>query len=127
MVISLSFKRQYWYNLTYFLVCLCTYVFALINYISFQGFDHHVRHEHNMWSYIFFFIHLNGTKVNDYTALEMFVHKLVSLYSPNGQYHKISEYDQDMCKSQTTDQSQDQNEETLKYRQKDKSLETRRQ
>ncbi|KAH3824475.1 hypothetical protein DPMN_126311 [Dreissena polymorpha] len=32
-----------------------------------------------MWSYIFFFIHLNGTKINDYTALEMFVYKLVSL------------------------------------------------
>ena len=70
--------------------------FTLIYYISFQGFDHHVRHEHNMWSYIFFFIHLNGTKVNDYTALEMFVHKLVSLYSQNGQCHEISEYDQNM-------------------------------
>lgn len=32
-----------------------------------------------MWAYIFFFIHLNGTKVNDYTALEMFVFKLVSV------------------------------------------------
>ncbi|GFR59759.1 inositol 1,4,5-trisphosphate receptor type 1 [Elysia marginata] len=42
-----------------------------------KGFDHHVRHEHNMWAYIFFFIHLNGTKVNDYTALEMFVFKLL--------------------------------------------------
>ncbi|XP_078335085.1 inositol 1,4,5-trisphosphate-gated calcium channel ITPR2-like [Crassostrea virginica] len=42
-----------------------------------KGFDHHVRFEHNMWSYIFFFIHLHGTKVNDYTALEMFVHKLL--------------------------------------------------
>ncbi|KAL4233980.1 hypothetical protein ACF0H5_005635 [Mactra antiquata] len=42
-----------------------------------KGFDHHVRHEHNMWAYIFFFIHLNGTKVNDYTALEMYVYKLL--------------------------------------------------
>lgn len=42
-----------------------------------KGFDHHVRYEHNMWSYIFFFIHLNGTKVNDYTALEMYVFKLL--------------------------------------------------
>ncbi|BFZ19742.1 hypothetical protein BsWGS_22781 [Bradybaena similaris] len=42
-----------------------------------KGFDHHVRHEHNMWSYIFFFIHLNGTKINDYTAMEMFVFKLL--------------------------------------------------
>lgn len=38
-----------------------------------------MRFEHNMWAYIFFFIHLNGTKVNDYTALEMFVFKLVSV------------------------------------------------
>ncbi|ESO91009.1 hypothetical protein LOTGIDRAFT_163525 [Lottia gigantea] len=42
-----------------------------------KGFDHHVRYEHNMWAYIFFFIHLNGTKVNDYTALEMYVYKLL--------------------------------------------------
>ncbi|XP_055955374.1 inositol 1,4,5-trisphosphate receptor type 1 [Patella vulgata] len=42
-----------------------------------KGFDHHVRHEHNMWAYIFCFIHLNGTKVNDYTALEMYVYKLL--------------------------------------------------
>ncbi|CAG2222632.1 unnamed protein product [Mytilus edulis] len=42
-----------------------------------KGFDHHVRHEHNMWAYVFFFIHLNGTKVNDYTALEMYVYKLL--------------------------------------------------
>ncbi|XP_041375499.1 inositol 1,4,5-trisphosphate receptor type 3-like [Gigantopelta aegis] len=42
-----------------------------------KGFDHHVRYEHNMWAYIFFFIHLNGTKANDYTALEMFVYKLL--------------------------------------------------
>ena len=50
---------------------------TLSKMIYFQGFDHHVRQEHNMWSYIFFFIHLNGTKVNDYTALEMYVYKLV--------------------------------------------------
>ena len=67
-------------------------------YLLFQGFEHHVRQEHNMWSYIFFFIHLNGTKVNDYTALEMYVHKLVSKEheklalsaSYNGTYLSIS-------------------------------------
>ncbi|XP_021341779.1 inositol 1,4,5-trisphosphate receptor type 2-like [Mizuhopecten yessoensis] len=42
-----------------------------------KGFDHHVQHEHNMWAYIFFFIHLNGTKINDFTALELYVHKLL--------------------------------------------------
>ncbi|XP_060552412.1 inositol 1,4,5-trisphosphate receptor type 2-like [Ruditapes philippinarum] len=40
-----------------------------------NGFEQHVRHEHNMWAYIFFFIHLDGTKLNDYTALEMYVFK----------------------------------------------------
>ncbi|KAL4233979.1 hypothetical protein ACF0H5_005634 [Mactra antiquata] len=40
-----------------------------------KGFNHHVRYEHNMWAYIFFFIHLEGTKLNDFTALEMYVYK----------------------------------------------------
>lgn len=43
-----------------------------------QGFDYHVRNEHNMWSYVFFFIHLNDMKTSDYTAIELFVSKLVS-------------------------------------------------
>lgn len=42
-----------------------------------KGFEHHVTQEHNMWAYIFFFIHLNGTKVNDYNALEMYVFRLL--------------------------------------------------
>ena len=33
--------------------------------------------EHNMWAYIFFFIHLDDTKPNDYTALELYVYELV--------------------------------------------------
>eukprot|EP00106_Octopus_bimaculoides_P022967 XP_014790409.1 PREDICTED: inositol 1,4,5-trisphosphate receptor-like protein A [Octopus bimaculoides] len=43
-----------------------------------KGFEHHVTYEHNMWAYIFFFIHLNGTKVNDYNALEMYVFRLLN-------------------------------------------------
>ncbi|XP_036354795.1 inositol 1,4,5-trisphosphate receptor type 3-like, partial [Octopus sinensis] len=43
-----------------------------------KGFEHHVMYEHNMWAYIFFFIHLNGTKVNDYNALEMYVFRLLN-------------------------------------------------
>lgn len=43
-----------------------------------QGFSHHVRQEHNMWAYIFFFIHLDDTKPNDYTALDLYVSSLVS-------------------------------------------------
>ncbi|XP_074663089.1 inositol 1,4,5-trisphosphate-gated calcium channel ITPR3-like [Tubulanus polymorphus] len=41
------------------------------------GFESHVRNEHNMWSYIFFFIHLDDTKHNDYTALELHVYQLL--------------------------------------------------
>lgn len=42
-----------------------------------KGFDYHVRNEHNMWSYVFFFIHLNDMKTSDYTAIELFVSKLL--------------------------------------------------
>ena len=45
----------------------------------FQGFDHHIGNEHHIWAYIFFFIHLHDTKQSDYTALELFVFKLVSI------------------------------------------------
>ncbi|KAH3769470.1 hypothetical protein DPMN_170739 [Dreissena polymorpha] len=40
-----------------------------------KGFDYHVRNEHNMWSYVFFFIHLNDMKTSDYTAIELYVSK----------------------------------------------------
>ncbi|XP_053402419.1 inositol 1,4,5-trisphosphate receptor type 1-like isoform X7 [Mercenaria mercenaria] len=42
-----------------------------------KGFDFHVRNEHNMWSYVFFFIHLNDMKTSDYTAIELYVSKLL--------------------------------------------------
>ena len=42
-----------------------------------QGFGNHVKTEHNMWAYIFFFIHLDDIKTNDYTAMELYVHRLV--------------------------------------------------
>ena len=42
-----------------------------------QGFDNHIKHEHPIWAYIFFFIHLHDTKKSDYTALELYVFKLV--------------------------------------------------
>lgn len=44
-----------------------------------QGFIHHVKNEHNMWAYIFFLIHLDDTKPNDYTALDLYVSDLVSV------------------------------------------------
>ncbi|XP_070538210.1 inositol 1,4,5-trisphosphate-gated calcium channel ITPR3-like [Ptychodera flava] len=41
-----------------------------------KGFRHHVKFEHNMWSYLFFFIHLDDTRSNDYTAIELYVSRL---------------------------------------------------
>lgn len=42
-----------------------------------QGFEYHVKEEHNQWGYLFFFIHLDETRENDYTALELYVHRKV--------------------------------------------------
>ena len=53
-------------------VCVCVW----------KGFEHHINNEHHIWAYIFFFIHLYDTKQCDYTSLELFVHKLVSPFSP---------------------------------------------
>ena len=50
-------------------------------FISLQGFEHHINQEHHIWAYIFFFIHLNDTKQSDYTALEVYVHRLVCISS----------------------------------------------
>jgi len=42
------------------------------------GFDYHVKKEHNMWAYLFYFIHLDETRKNDYTALDLYVYRLLS-------------------------------------------------
>nr|KAG5691423.1 hypothetical protein BaRGS_016339 [Batillaria attramentaria] len=41
-----------------------------------KGFEKHVKLEHNQWAYLFFFIHLDETCPNDYSALELHVYKL---------------------------------------------------
>jgi inositol 1,4,5-triphosphate receptor type 1 len=38
-----------------------------------NGFDKHVKEEHNMWAYLFYFIHLNGILPNDYTSTEEYI------------------------------------------------------
>ena len=54
-------------------------VFNVLNDLFFlQGFRNHVKNEHSQWAYIFFFIHLNETRPNDYTALELYISRLVS-------------------------------------------------
>ncbi|KAK7486477.1 hypothetical protein BaRGS_00022278, partial [Batillaria attramentaria] len=41
------------------------------------GFEKHVKLEHNQWAYLFFFIHLDETRPNDYSALELHVYRLL--------------------------------------------------
>uniref|UniRef100_A0A0L8I7T5 RyR/IP3R Homology associated domain-containing protein n=1 Tax=Octopus bimaculoides TaxID=37653 RepID=A0A0L8I7T5_OCTBM len=60
------------------LICGSILMSNYFHIFSSKGFEHHVTYEHNMWAYIFFFIHLNGTKVNDYNALEMYVFRLLN-------------------------------------------------
>ncbi|CAL1526674.1 unnamed protein product [Lymnaea stagnalis] len=42
-----------------------------------RGFDHHVALEHSMWAYVYFILHLDDIKASDYTALELYVAKLM--------------------------------------------------
>ncbi|WAR27710.1 ITPR1-like protein [Mya arenaria] len=44
-----------------------------------KGFIKHVKEEHYQWAYLFFFIHLDETRPNDYSALELFVYKLLTI------------------------------------------------
>lgn len=52
--------------------------YTLFLYLQGEGFNRHVRLEHNLWAYLFFFIHLDETRPNNYSALEFYVYKLVS-------------------------------------------------
>ncbi|OQR96552.1 hypothetical protein ACHHYP_15419 [Achlya hypogyna] len=42
-----------------------------------RGFDQHVRHEHNMWQYMFYRQHLNEKAPQDYTGQESYVAALL--------------------------------------------------
>ena len=60
----------------------CCFICSLPSY-DFEhhggGFYHHYHFEHNMWSYIYYFIYLNNTSLTEHTALDLYVHKLVCL------------------------------------------------
>ena len=47
--------------------------------ILLQGFDHHVKHEHCMWDYIYYYIHLGKIDVSDHNAIESYVYQQVQL------------------------------------------------
>ncbi|XP_065920225.1 inositol 1,4,5-trisphosphate receptor type 3-like [Dysidea avara] len=40
-------------------------------------FDHHVKYEHCMWDYIYYYLHLKRIDVNDHTAIECYVYNLI--------------------------------------------------
>ena len=70
-------------------VCVCVFVCLRVSvYVSvcvpvccynieykyvFQGFYHHTHYEHNMWTYIYYFIYLSTTNRSEYTALDYYV------------------------------------------------------
>ncbi|CAH1798283.1 unnamed protein product [Owenia fusiformis] len=76
-----------------------------------NGFDTHVKLEHNMWAYIFFFIHLDDTKHNDYTALDLYVYTLLKQerydFFPLNRALSLSNVDEDSAESKL--------DELLKY------------
>ena len=37
------------------------------------GFEHHVKEEHNLWSYIFFLYNLKKKKITDMNGLESYI------------------------------------------------------
>eukprot|EP00730_Choanoeca_flexa_P002797 TRINITY_DN11178_c0_g1_i2.p1 TRINITY_DN11178_c0_g1~~TRINITY_DN11178_c0_g1_i2.p1 ORF type:complete len:1472 (+),score=415.20 TRINITY_DN11178_c0_g1_i2:98-4417(+) len=43
-----------------------------------NGYKHHIKHEHNMWSYLLFMMHLKAKNPNDYTSHEWFVADLLA-------------------------------------------------
>jgi len=39
------------------------------------GFDNHIKSEHNMWHYLYFYVYLKSKPVSEFTASEYFVYK----------------------------------------------------
>jgi len=39
------------------------------------GFDHHIKNEHNMWHYLYFYVYLKLKPVSEYTGSEYYVYK----------------------------------------------------
>lgn len=53
----------------------------------------HVKSEHHMWDYLFFFIHLDETRPNDYMALELYVYRMVCIRSTHKPHDEFLEAD----------------------------------
>lgn len=44
-----------------------------------DGFDNHVKHDHNMWKYIYLSIYLDQIDISDHNAIQKFVYDMVSI------------------------------------------------
>ena len=47
--------------------------------VMLQGFEHHVKREHCMWDYIYFYLHLERIDVSDHNAIESYAYHQVLL------------------------------------------------
>ena len=46
-----------------------------------QGFEDHVKHDHNMWMYVYFSIYLDTIDISDHNAIEKYVYEMVSTFN----------------------------------------------
>jgi hypothetical protein len=44
-----------------------------------DGFQTHIRDDHNMWSYLFFMMHIQDKPRDEWTALEHYFHRMIAL------------------------------------------------
>ena len=42
-----------------------------------QGFIDHVKHDHSMWNYMYYYVYLDQMDPNDYTAIDTYVYRKV--------------------------------------------------
>ena len=43
-----------------------------------QGFKSHVKHDHNMWNYVYYSLYLDNIDTGDHNAIQKYVYELVS-------------------------------------------------
>ena len=46
-------------------------------YCCLQGFEKHVRHDHNMWNYIYYYVYVSRIDPRDRSAIQKYVHDKV--------------------------------------------------
>ena len=54
-----------------------------------QGFEDHVKHDHNMWMYVYFSIYLDTIDISDHNAIEKYVYEMVSTFHLSACLHEI--------------------------------------